>query len=713
MMNETDVSVIARRLNLQEWQVRNSLYLFEQGATVPFVSRYRKEKTGTLDEIQLFEIEKLSVKLTELNARRQTILETIRSQEKLTPELEEQINKADTLTLLEDLYLPYKPKRKTRASIARSLGLEPLARMIMGQNIPDLEHRAEDFLNDQVKSAEEALAGARDIAAEWINENRQVRERIRRLFEREAIIRSKIIRGKEDKGRKYVNYFDSSENLNKCPSHRLLAMLRGEREKLLHLSIEPDEEKAVRLIEEMVIHRNSASAVQLQIAIPDAYKRLLKPSIENEYRAIYKEKADEAAISVFAENLRQLLLMPPLGQKSILAIDPGYRTGCKIVCLDPQGQLVHNETVYPHLPQREVGPAARKIKGLVDAYKIEAIAIGNGTAGRDTEQFIRNYIRFDRDVEVYVVSENGASVYSASDVARQEFPDYDVTVRGAVSIGRRLMDPLAELVKIDPKSIGVGQYQHDVDQKQLHESLDRVVISCVNKVGVEINTASPHLLAYVSGLGPALAGNIVAYIRQNGPLKSRKEILKVPRLGQKAFEQAAGFLRISQAENPLDNTAVHPERYALVERIASDMKCTVAELIADEGKRKMVELSRYTDDSVGLPTLQDIMTELAKPGRDPRGRIKFFEFSQDVQTIEDVKPGMILPGIVTNITRFGAFIDIGVKQDGLVHISEMADRFVKDPAEVVKLHEQLQVKVLEVDLSRNRIQLSLKRVNRS
>jgi uncharacterized protein len=567
------------------------------------------------------------------------------------------------------------------------------------------------YLNDQVETEEEALEGARDIIAEWINEDQRVRNLLRNLFDREAYVISTVVKKKEEEGVKFSDYFDFCEPLRKCPSHRLMALFRGEREGFLRVSIQPDQIEAVNRISAAVVKGRNPNGEQVKLALKDGYTRLLEPSIETEYRNIFKDKADEEAIRVFADNLQQLLLMPPLGEKNILALDPGFRSGCKLVCLDRQGNLLHNETIFPHPPQRETSIAAKKIKSLVDAYKTDAIAIGNGTASRETEYFIKNYVRFDRDIEVYVVSENGASVYSASDVAREEFPEYDVTVRGSVSIGRRLMDPLAELVKIDPKSIGVGQYQHDVDQKKLQESLDHVVISCVNRVGVQVNTSSRHLLTYVSGLGPALAKNVTAYIRENGPFKSRDELKKVPRLGARAFEQAAGFLRIRGSVNPLDDSAVHPETYPVVERMAADIGCTVADLIHDPVKRALIKPEKYVTPEIGMPTLVDILSELSKPGRDPRGKIKLFEFSQEVQKIEDVKPGMILPGIVTNITRFGAFVDIGVKQDGLVHVSQMADKFITDPAEIVKLHQHVKVKVVEVDVPRKRIQLTMKGLN--
>lgn len=707
-MNENHVKIIAGNLRVEPWQVRNTLHLFEEAATIPFISRYRKEKTGSLDEVALLEIKKQSEKLAELDDRRATIIETITGLGLLTPELEAKIRNADTMTELEDLYLPYKPKKKTRGTKAKEKGLEPLAKIIMEQRDGNPAALAGKFLNDQVATVEEALEGARDIVAEWINEDQRVRNILRNIFDREAYVISTVVKKKEEEGVKYSDYFDFCEPLRKCPSHRLMALFRGEREGFLRLSIQPDQFEAIDRLGKSVVRSKNPNGEQVHLALKDCYNRLLEPSIETEFRNIFKEKADEEAIKVFADNLQQLLLMAPLGEKNILAIDPGFRSGCKVVCLDRQGNLLHNETIFPHPPQRETSIAAKKIKSLTDAYKTEAIAIGNGTASRETEYFIKNYIRFERDIEVYVVSENGASVYSASDVAREEFPEYDVTVRGSVSIGRRLMDPLAELVKIDPKSIGVGQYQHDVDQKKLQESLDSVVISCVNHVGVQVNTSSRHLLNYVSGLGPALARNITTYIKENGPFKSREELKAVPRLGAKAFEQAAGFLRIRGAANPLDDSAVHPEAYPVVERMARDARCTVAELIRDPAKISAIKPEKYVTPEIGMPTLVDIMNELNKPGRDPRGKIKLFEFAQEVQKIEDVKPGMLLPGIVTNITRFGAFVDIGVKQDGLVHVSQMADKYITDPAEVVKLHQHVRVKVLEVDIARKRIQLTMK-----
>lgn len=708
-MIEKYVKKISATLSINEWQVENTIRLFDDGATIPFISRYRKEVTGSLDEVQITAIKDILSKLKEIDQRRETILKTIDEQGKLTGELKERIEKADSLTELEDIYLPYKPKKKTRASVAKQKGLEPLAKIIMKQQELRLEGRAEQFLTDEVPTIDDALQGARDIIAEWINEDERARNTIRRLFQHKAFIRSRSIKGKELEGIKYKDYFEWEEPLKKCPSHRLLAMRRGENEGFLKVSVSPDEEEALEILEKQFVKGSYDVSAQVKIAVKDSYKRLLEPSIETEFKNSSKEKADEAAINVFAGNLRQLLLAPPLGQKNVLAIDPGYRTGCKIVCLDAQGNLVHNETIYPHHPQNEKGMAMKKIDSMVETFKIDAIAIGNGTASRETEALIKR-IRFSKDVRVFVVSEDGASVYSASSVAREEFPEYDVTVRGAVSIGRRLMDPLAELVKIDPKSIGVGQYQHDVDQNKLKNKLDQVVESCVNLVGVNLNTASKHLLNYISGLGPQLAQNIVDYRKENGAFKSRKELLKVKRMGDKAFQQSAGFLRISDPENPLDNTAVHPESYPIVEKMATDQKCEVIDLIKNENLRKQIILNNYVTDKVGLPTLTDIMNELAKPGRDPRKGIKVFEFAEGIHKMEDLKEGMVLPGIVTNITNFGAFVDVGVKQDGLVHISQLANRFVSDPNEMVKLHQHVKVKVLEVDIARKRIQLTMKNV---
>jgi len=698
---------ITKKLGLAAWQVENTLKLLEEGATIPFISRYRKEATGSLDEVQLLDIQKTHTQLFELDKRCEAILKSIEKQGKLTDDVKRLIENAASLNELEDIYLPFKPKKKTRASVARNMGLEPLASILMKQQEVMIGKRAEEFLSDKVESVEDALQGARDIIAEWVSENKRSRESIRKLFGRTAIVESKIAKGKEEEGIKYKDYFEFSEPLSKCPSHRLLAMFRGEEEGVLKINVEPDKEAAINLLEEIFVKGYLEVSEQVKEAVHDSYKRLLRPSIETEFRKLSKERADEQAIKVFAENLRQLLMAAPLGEKAVLALDPGYRTGCKLVCLDPQGNLQHNATIFPHAPQKETGAAAKKVNSLVSQYKIEAIAIGNGTASRETEQFIRK-IRFDRELQVFVVNESGASIYSASKIAREEFPDYDVTVRGAVSIGRRLMDPLAELVKLDPKSIGVGQYQHDVDQGSLKQSLDQVVESSVNKVGVNLNTASKHLLTYVSGLGPALARNIIEHRKKNGAFRSRKEVLKVARMGGKAFEQSAGFLRIPGAEHPLDNSAVHPESYGVVEKMAGDINCSMADLISNESLRSRIRLEDYVSARTGMPTLQDIMDELAKPGRDPRSRIKVFEFAQDVRNISDLKEGMVIPGIVTNITNFGAFVDVGVKQDGLVHISQLADRFISDPNEVVKIHEHVNVKVLSVDVDRKRIQLSMK-----
>ena len=698
---------ISKELQVAGWQVKNTLNLLEDGSTIPFISRYRKEATGSLDELQIAAIKDLHQKYHDLDKRRETILRSVEEQGMLTPELKESLEQASAITELEDLYLPYKPKKRTRATLARDKGLEPLALIVMKQQEKLIMRKAEEFLSDEVKNAEEALQGARDIIAEWVNENQEARNMLRSHFSTGAILYSKVCKGKEQEGMKYSDYFDYSEPLRRCPSHRLLAVFRGEEEGFLKMAIEPDEEKALSALGRIFIRGSGESSEQVERAVKDSYKRLLLPSIENEFRALSKERADDEAIRVFADNLKQLLLSPPLGQLRVLAIDPGYRTGCKVICLDNQGNLLHNETIYPHPPQNETTIAVKKINSLVNSYKIDAIAIGNGTASRETEHVIKK-IHFEREVKVFVVSEAGASVYSASKIAREEFPQYDVTVRGAISIGRRLMDPLAELVKIDPQAIGVGQYQHDVDAAKLKSSLDQVVESCVNKVGVEVNTASRHLLTYVSGLGPQLAGNIVDYRAEHGPFQSREELKKVPRMGSKAFEQSAGFLRVRNGKNPLDDSAVHPERYPVVEKIASDLGASVDQLLKEEKLRSTIDCKKYISDTVGLPTLQDIMEELAKPGRDPRTTIKVFEFAPDLYKIDDVKPGMVVPGIVTNITNFGVFVDIGVKQDGLVHISQMADRFVSNPSEIVKLHQHVRVKVLEVDAVRKRIQLTLK-----
>lgn len=702
--------LIAAELKLPIHRIENTLKLLTGGATIPFISRYRKEATGGLDEVQISDIHTRYEKLCELAKRKETILSTIEEQGKLTDELRRRIADCWDSTELEDIYLPYKPKRKTRAEAARQKGLEPLAMLLMMQRENNLSARVRTFVKGDVKDEEEALKGARDIIAEQVNEDERARNLMRNQFSRQAVITAKVIKGKdtEESAAKYRDYFDFSEPLKRCTSHRLLAIRRGESEGILKVSISPaDEEECNTRLERQFVRGNNECARQVAEAVRDAYKRLLKPSIETEYAALSKEKADEEAIRVFAGNLRQLLLAPPLGQKRVMGIDPGFRTGCKIVCLDAQGSLLHNEAIYPHPPKSEYSLAARKLVKLVEQYKIEAIAIGNGTASRETEQFVTSQ-RYDREVQVFVVSEDGASIYSASKTAREEFPDYDVTVRGAVSIGRRLIDPLAELVKIDAKSIGVGQYQHDVDQTQLKAALDQTVESCVNLVGVNVNTASKHLLTYVSGLGATLAQNIVDYRTENGAFRSRRELMKVPRMGAKAFEQCAGFLRIPQAENPLDNSAVHPESYAIVERMAKDLHCTVADLIRDKGLRERIRIEDYVSDTVGIPTLTDIMQELDKPGRDPRQKIQVFEFDKNVRIIDDLQEGMELPGIVTNITNFGCFVDIGIKENGLVHISQLSDQFVSDPTSVVSIHQHVRVKVLSIDRERKRIQLTMK-----
>ena len=649
-------------------------------------------------------------RLGELARRKETVLSAIEEQGKLSEELRARIEATWDSTALEDLYLPFKPKRMTRAELARRKGLEHLAKILMAQHEANPKRRAMSFVRGEVSSAEDALQGARDIIAEWINENEEARNVVRQSFRRTATITAKVVKGKEEEGAKYRDYFDFSEPLRRCTSHRLLALRRGEAEGILRVSISPDVEECRTRLERRFVRGRNASSQEVALAVADALKRLLKPSIESEFARESKAKADEEAIRVFAENLRQLLLAPPLGQKRVLGIDPGFRTGCKVVCLDAQGNLLHYEAIYPHPPKNERGKAAAKVAQLVSTYNIEAIAIGNGTASRETEDFITN-IRYDRKVQVFVVSENGASIYSASKLAREEFPDYDVTVRGAVSIGRRLMDPLAELVKIDPKSIGVGQYQHDVDQTALKQSLDRTVESCVNLVGVNVNTASKHLLTYISGLGPTLAQNIIDYRTEHGPFRSRRELLNVPRMGAKAFEQSAGFLRIPGGENPLDNSAVHPESYPVVERMAKDLHCSVSELIQDKEKKKTLRLETYVNDKVGMPTLLDIMQELDKPGRDPRQAIQVFAFDPTVKSLDDLREGMVLPGIITNITNFGCFVDIGIKENGLVHISELADRFVSDPSEVVSIHQQVRVRVLSIDRERRRVQLSMKNID--
>lgn len=702
--------LISENLSLTARQVCNTLELLDSGATVPFISRYRKERTGSLDEVQIAAIQEQYDKLKTISKRKETIRTTIEEQGKLTQELQERIEQCWDANLLEDLYLPYKPKKRTKAEIARQKGLEPLALKIMMQRGCNLDAEAQKFVRGEVKDKEEALAGARDIIAEQVSENEEARKRVRRVFERTALITAKVVKGKEEEGDKFKDYFDFQEPLRKCSSHRLLALRRGEAEGVLRVSIAPaEDEDCLNQLNRQFVRSNDVCGRLVSEAVADSYKRLLRPSIETEFAAGSRAKAEEEAIRVFAANLKQLLLSPPLGQKRVLGIDPGFRTGCKVVCLDNQGTLLHNEAIFPHPPRNEYAQAQRKLAQLVEQYNIEAIAIGNGTASRETERLVKS-ISFDREVQAFVVSEDGASVYSASKIARDEFPDYDVTVRGAVSIGRRLMDPLAELVKIDPKSIGVGQYQHDVDQTKLKKSLDGVVEFCVSSVGVNLNTASQHLLTYVAGVGPNLAQNIIDYRTENGAFRSRKDLMHVKRMGAKAFEQCAGFLRIPDATDPLDATAVHPERYALVRRMAADHKTTVEELIRNKALRESIDLKQYVTDDCGLPTLTDIMSELDKPGRDPRKAIEVFSFAPDVETIDDLKPGMILPGIVSNITNFGCFVDIGVHEKGLVHISEMADRYVSDPNTVVTLHQQLKVRVLSVDKARNRIALSLKNI---
>lgn len=708
-MTITFHKLIAGWLALPESRVEATIQLLNEGATIPFISRYRKEMTGGLDEVQIAAIQQQWERLSELAKRKESILATIAGQDKLTPELQRRIEASWDATEIEDLYLPFKPKRQTRAAIARRKGLEPLAALLLKQKEPDPDRLATRFLSEEVKNEEEALQGARDIIAEWVNEEEAARQIVRKAFSRTARILSKVIKGKEEEGAKYRDYFEQTIPLDRCSSHRLLAIRRGETEGILRVSITPDTESCLDKLQQHFVRGKGKTAGQVAMAVEDAYKRLLKPSIETEFAHSSKAKADQEAIRVFAENLRQLLLAPPLGQKRVLGIDPGFRTGCKVVCLDAQGNLLHYEAIYPHPPVNQSAKAAAKVAQLVASYRIEAIAIGNGTASRETEAFVST-IRFDRKIEAFVVSENGASIYSASKIAREEFPDYDVTVRGAVSIGRRLMDPLAELVKIDPKSIGVGQYQHDVDPTALQKSLDQTVESCVNLVGVDVNTASRHLLTYISGLGPALAKNIVDYRTANGPFTTRRELMKVPRMGAKAFEQSAGFLRISGGMNPLDNTAVHPESYPIVERMAKDLNCTVTALIADKERRQQLRPEAYVSDKIGLPTLKDILQELDKPGRDPRQTIRPFSFDPTIKRFEDVKEGQILPGIVTNITNFGCFVDIGIKENGLVHRSQIAQHYISDPAQAVTLHQHVTVKVIGIDADRRRIQLSMKEI---
>ncbi|HVD98844.1 MAG TPA: Tex family protein [Cytophagaceae bacterium] len=704
-------SKIAQELSIAPKFVEATIELLDSGATVPFISRYRKEMTGSLDEVQVTNIRDRVAQLRELDKRRESILKSLKELEKLTDELEQKINKAETLTELEDIYLPYKPKRKTKASIAKEKGLEPLADLIFTQEKINLEAEIEKYLSAEkgLNNREEALAGARDIIAEKVSENQEIRAGVREIFLKKGTFKSKVFPGKETEAQKYKDYFEWEEPLSKAPSHRVLALRRGEKEMFLMLDVLPPEEDAIDYMEAKTVKGNSDASQQVKLAVKDSYKRLLRPSMETEVRLSTKQKADEEAIRVFADNLRQLLLAAPLGQKNVLALDPGFRTGCKVVCLDSQGKLLHYTAIYPHEPQRQVRESSATVEHLVEEYNIQAIAIGNGTASRETENFVKNIGL--QNIPIVMVNESGASIYSASEVAREEFPDKDVTVRGAVSIGRRLMDPLAELVKLDPKSIGVGQYQHDVDQNLLKQSLDDIVVSCVNAVGVEVNTASKQILTYVSGLGPQLAQNIVEYRDANGPFKNREALKKVARMGDKAYEQAAGFLRIYKAENPLDASAVHPETYFIVEKMAQDLGCSVADLMKKPELRKQIDLKKYVSEKIGLPTLTDILKELDKPGRDPRESFEVFEFAEGINKISDLKPGMKLPGIVTNITKFGAFIDIGVHQDGLVHVSHLSNKFISDPSEAVKVSQKVQVTVLEVDVERKRISLSMKDEN--
>ena len=706
--------LISERLNIAEKNVAGTLALLDEGCTIPFIARYRKERTGGLDEVQIAAISDTYERLKEVLKRKETIVKTISDQGKMTPELQKRIEATWDATELEDIYLPYRPKRRTRAQVAREQGLEPLAETLLLQRERDPEHAALAFVNDEVPDAEAAIKGAQDIIAEKVSEDEHSRQQVRGAFRRQAVITSKVVKAKADtdEAAKYSDYFDWQEPLKRCSSHRLLAMRRGEAEGILRLSISPDDDECIERLQRNFVYGHTPCGRLVAEAVEDGYRRLLKPSIETEFTNLSKEQADEEAIRVFAENLRQLLLSAPLGQKRVMGIDPGFRTGCKVVCLDAQGNLLHHEAIFPHPPVNHRMQATVHLQQMISQYRIEAIAIGNGTASRETRAFVEETLPSPvgegPGVRLFVVSEDGASVYSASKTAREEFPDEDVTVRGAVSIGRRLMDPLAELVKIDPKSIGVGQYQHDVDQTKLKHALDQTVESCVNLVGVNLNTASQHLLQYVSGLGPALAKNIVDYRSQNGPFTQRAQLKKVPRLGPAAFEQCAGFLRIPGAKNPLDNSAVHPESYKIVEQMASDQHCTVADLISNKAKRDAIDLKRYVTAETGLPTLTDIVKELEKPGRDPREQIEEFEFAKGIETVDDLEEGMELPGIVTNITNFGAFVDIGVHQDGLVHISQLADKYVKDPNAVVKLHQQVRVRVIQIDRRRGRISLSMK-----
>jgi len=708
-MNPLHTKKIANELSITQKQVLAVAQLLGEEATVPFIARYRKEVTGSLDEVAIASIRDRIMQLEELDKRRQAILNSLEERQLLTDELKEKIEAAETITVLEDIYLPFRPKRRTKATIAKEKGLEPLGTTVFSQENIDITEEAKKYIDAEkgVNTIEEALQGARDIIAEWVSENQEAREKMRELYQKKGLFISKVASGKEEEGIKYKDYYEWREPISAAPSHRVLAMRRGENEGYLSLKVEPETEEAENLLHGIFVKGNNEAANQVKLAVDDSYKRLLGPSMETETRVLSKENADREAIAVFADNLRQLLLAAPLGEKRVLAIDPGFRTGCKIVCLDENGKLLKNDTIYPTQSEAMKKLAEEKLKKLAEEYKSEVIAIGNGTASRETDTFVKS-VDFGRDIPVIMVNESGASIYSASDVAREEFPDYDVTVRGSVSIGRRLMDPLAELVKIDAKSIGVGQYQHDVDQKALKEKLDDVVISSVNKVGVELNTASKELLTYVSGLGPKLAKSIIEYRNNNGAFKSREEVLKVPRLGNKAYEQAAGFLRIREAKNPLDSSAVHPESYAVVNQMAKDVGCTVAELIHSDELRQKIDINKYVTDKIGLPTLSDIMDELAKPGRDPRQKFELFKFAEGIEKMEDLKPGMKLPGIVTNLTAFGAFVDIGVHQDGLVHISQITDRFIKNPAEVLKVAQKVDVTVVEIDIARKRIQLSMK-----
>ena len=706
----THVDIIARELSIKIHQVEATIKLLDEGGTVPFISRYRKEMTGSLDEVAITNIRDRVTQLRELDKRRAAIIKSIEEQGKLTDSLKEQIEGVDSMARLEDLYLPYKPKRRTKATIAKEKGLEPLAQKVFEQDHFDLTAEANPYVDEDkgVSTLDEALQGARDIMAEWINEDQETREKMRALFMNKASFVSKVIAGQEEEGQKYKDYFDWEEPVKSAPSHRILAMRRGEKEMVLMLSIAPPEQDAIQLLQKQFVKNNSPASQEVEMAAKDSYKRLLKPSIETDVRLTTKKKADESAIHVFSDNLRELLMASPLGEKNTLALDPGFRTGCKLVVLNRQGKLLENNTIFPNPPQKKIQESAAIVLAYCQKHEVEAIAIGNGTASRETEAFVRNIDGLPKSIQVVMVNESGASVYSASETARDEFPDYDVTVRGAVSIGRRLMDPLAELVKIDAKSIGVGQYQHDVDQNALRQGLDDTVVSCVNRVGVEVNTASKQLLTYVSGLGPSLAQNIVQWRNEKGSFKSREELLQIPRLGSKAYEQAAGFLRIRDGANPLDASAVHPERYETVNQMAKDLGCTVEDLIKDENLHKKIDLKKYVSPEVGLPTLEDILAELSKPGRDPRQQFEAFSFMENVHEIDDLKTGMKLPGIVTNVTNFGAFVDVGVHQDGLVHISHLADKFVDNPSDIVKVHQQVEVTVLEVDVARKRIALSLK-----